>query len=70
MNKLYYYEIPGHPESSFNSAWLTIEECVEACKTECLELGVDYDDPRVKLYFTEDFCETFEECTEEGELAG
>lgn len=70
MNKLYYYEIPGHPESSFASGWRTIEECVKACKAECLELGVDYDDPAVKLYLTNDFGDTFEECTEEGELAG
>lgn len=70
MNKLYYYEIPGYPESSFKHGYRTIEECVKECKAECFELGVDYDDPGVKLYLSDDFGDTFEECTEEGELAG
>ena len=46
----------------------TIEECVEACKAKCKELGVDYYDDEVKLFLTN--ADGKLEVTEEGELAG
>lgn len=46
----------------------TIEECVEACKAKCKELGVDYYDDEVKLFMTDSDGKL--EVTEEGELAG
>jgi len=63
--KPYHYEIPGEPASS---DFETIEECVAACKAECEELGVDYDDREVKLFMTD--ADGVWEVTEEGELAG
>jgi len=68
MNKVYHYEIRSVEVVSGN--FQTIEECVEACKNECDELGVDYDDRDVMLFLSNDFGETWEECTEEGEFAG
>ena len=68
MNKVYRYEI--RPASIVSGDFQTIEECVEACKAECAELGVDYGDRDVMLFLSDDFGETWEECTEEGELAG
>lgn len=71
MNKTYCFSIPCDDGSRFQSDDFTsIEDCVEACKAKCEELGVDYNDREVKLYLTDDFGETYEECTEEGELAG
>ena len=46
----------------------TIEDCVEACKAKCKELGVDYYDNKVKLFMTDSDGKW--EVTEEGELAG
>ena len=69
MNKTYHFYIPRKNGENFQSEeYLTIEECVEECKKHCKEFGVNYDDREVKLFFTEDFGETYEECTEEGEL--
>ena len=45
----------------------TIEECVEACKTKCKELGVDYYDNKVKLFMTD--TDGKWEVTEDGEFA-
>jgi len=71
MNKTYHYEIPLKNGCIHRSnEFLTIEECVEDCKNMCEACGVDYDDREVKLFLTDDFGETYEECTEEGELAG
>lgn len=70
MNKTYHHEIPL-PEGNVNSPEFdTIEECVEDCRRVCQRLGVDYNDREVKLFLTNDFGETYEECTEEGELVG
>ena len=63
--KPYHYEIPGEAASC---DFETIEECVVACKAECEELGVDYDDRDVKLFMTD--ADGVWEVTEEGELAG
>ena len=68
MNKVYKYEI--RPADVASGDFQTIEECVEACKAECESLGVDYDRRDVMLFLSDDFGETWEECTEEGELAG
>lgn len=68
MNKVYRYEI--RPADIVSGDFQTIEECVEACKAECVELDVDYDDRDVMLFLSDDYGETWEECTEEGELAG
>ena len=68
MNKVYHYEIL--PAEIVSGDFQTIEECVEACKAECESLGVDYNDRKVLLFLSDDFGETWEECTEEGELAG
>ena len=74
MNKTYHFEIPLHAGNKMALArseeFDTIEECVEACKKSCKEHDVDYNDRKVKLFLTDDFGETYEECTEEGELAG
>ena len=45
----------------------TIEECVEACKAKCKELGVDYNNRGVKLFMTD--TDGKWEVTEEGEFA-
>ena len=68
MNKVYRYEI--RPAGVVSGDFQTIEECVKACRAECKSLGVDYDDRDVMLFLSDDFGETWEECTEEGELAG
>ena len=68
MNKVYRYEI--RPAGVVSGDYRTIEECVEECRAECERLGVDYDDRDVMLFLSDDFGETWEECTEEGELAG
>ena len=47
--------------------YATIEECVDACKTACAELGVNYDDHDVKLFMTDSDGKW--EVTEEGEFA-
>ena len=47
--------------------YATIEECVDACKTACAELGVNYDDRDVKLFMTDSDGKW--EVTEEGEFA-
>jgi len=71
MNKTYHFEIPNIGcELYVSDEYGTIEECVHECKDLCREYGVDYDSPEVKLFLTDDFGETYEECTEEGELAG
>ena len=68
-SKPYHFEIPLEEEDVTESKqFATIEECVEACKAECKELGVDYNDREVKLFMT-DRDGTWE-VTEEGELAG
>lgn len=66
MNKVYRYEI--RPAGVVSGDFQTIEECVEACKAECADLGVDYDDRDVKLFMTD--ADGVWEVTEEGELAG
>ena len=63
--KPYHYEIPGEAASR---DFETIEECVAACKAECADLGVDYDDRDVMLFMTDS--DGVWEVTEEGELAG
>lgn len=74
MNKTYHYEIPsvkgedGLPDGVVSGEFNTIEECVATCKADCEELEVDYNSNNVKLYLSNDFGETYEECTEEGEL--
>ena len=81
MSKLPYdYEIPippFHPmlprkgvrgvKAVDGRGFETIEECVEACKTKCKELGVDYYDNKVKLFMTDSDGKW--EVTEDGELA-
>lgn len=81
MNKLPYdYEIPippFHPmlprkgvrgvKAVDGRGFETIEECVEACKAKCKELGVDYYDNKVKLFMTDS--DGTWEVTEDGELA-
>lgn len=66
MNKVYRYEI--RPAGVVSDDFQTIEECVAACKAECADLGVDYDDRDVKLFMTD--ADGVWEVTEEGELAG
>lgn len=66
MNKVYRYEI--RPAGVVSGDFQTIEECVAACKAECADLGVDYDDRDVKLFMTD--ADGVWEVTEEGELAG
>ena len=82
MNKNPYdYEIPippFHPmlprkgvfgiKATDGRGFKTIEECVEACKAKCKELGVDYYDDEVKLFMTN--ADGKWEVTEEGEFAG
>ena len=63
--KPYHYQIPGEATSC---GFGTIEECVAACKAECADLGVDYDDRDVRLFMTD--ADGVWEVTEEGELAG
>ena len=71
MFKTYHFSIPLGNGKTFHSVeYKTIEECVQECKLKCNELDVDYDRRDVMLFFTDDFGETFEECTEKGELAG
>lgn len=71
MWKRYHFEIPlSKGGIYFSDPFGTIEECVVACKEKCKFLGVDYDRRDVKLFYTDDFGDTYEECTEEGELAG
>ena len=81
MNKLPYdYEIPippFHPmlprkgvhsvKAVDGRGFETIEECVEACKAKCKELGVDYYDNKVKLFMTDSDGKW--EVTEDGEFA-
>ena len=81
MNKLPYdYEIPippFHPmlprkgvhgvKAVDGRGFEIIEECVEACKAKCKELGVDYYDNKVKLFMTDSDGKW--EVTEDGELA-
>ena len=64
-SKPYHYEIPGAAPSDYFG---TIEECVDACKAECADLGVDYDRRDVMLFMTD--ADGVWEVTEEGELAG
>ena len=72
MNKTYHYEFYNPVEGTLcrSEEFDTIEECVEVCKAACADIGIDYDDRKVRLFLTDDFGETYEECTEEGELAG
>ena len=81
MNKLpYNYEIPIPPfhqmlprkgvhgvKAVDGRGFETIEECIEACNTKCKELGVDYNDNKVKLFMTDSDGKW--EVTENGELA-
>lgn len=74
----YHYEIPipydslelPRPTHGAKSIgyYSTIEECVEACKARCKELGVNYDNRDVMLFMTDR--DGVWEVTEEGELAG
>ena len=80
MSKLPYdYEIPippFHPmlprkgvhgvKAVDGRGFETIEECVEACKAKCKELGVEYYDNKVKLFMTDSDGKW--EVTEDGEL--
>lgn len=69
MNKTYHYEIVRPNGTIYQSKeYNTIEECVEECQGMCEVYGVEYCDSEVRLFLTEDFGETYEECTEEGEL--
>ena len=71
MNKTYHYEIVRNNGTIYQSREFgTIEECVDACKNSCDDFGVEYSNSDVRLFLTDDFGETYEECTEEGELAG
>jgi len=70
MFKTYHFEFPLNIGGLYQSAeFKSIEECVERCKLACEVYNVDYNSDEVKLFLTEDFGETYEECTEEGELA-
>jgi hypothetical protein len=70
MFKTYHFSIPvGNGKVFQSEEYKTIEECVQECKLKCKDLGVDYNQRDVMLFLTEDFGETYEECTEEGELA-
>ena len=69
MNKTYHYEIPaGKFGAVCSDEFNTIEECVEACKKDCIELEIDYNCPDVKLFIADG--DSIEECTEDGEFAG
>lgn len=71
MNKSYHFEFPlKNGERCRSVEFSTIEDCIEECKKMCQAYGIDYDDREVMLFLTDDFGETYEECTEEGELAG
>ena len=73
-SKPYHYEIPIPPFGPTNDVryksykFGTIEECVEACKAGCKDLGVDYNHHDVKLFMTDS--DGTWEVTKEGELAG
>ena len=65
MNKTYHYEIPaGKYEGVCSDGFNTIEECVEACKKDCIELEIDYSHRDVKLFVADG--DNIEECTEDG----
>ena len=69
MKKTYHYEIPaGKYDGAWSDGVNTIEECVEACKKDCVELEIDYDHHDVKLFVADG--DSIEECTEDGEFAG
>lgn len=72
MNKTYHYAFHDPVEGTLvqSEEFDTIEECVNECKNVCASIGVDYNGHDVRLFLTDDFGETYEECTEEGELAG
>lgn len=70
MWKRYHFEIPIENGRYWSDGYETIEECVATCKETCKLLGVNYNRRDVKLFYTDDFGNTYEECTEEGELAG
>lgn len=70
MNKTYHFELPWFGGTVSSNEFGTIEECVAECKCMCQVCDVDYNSPEVKLFFTDDFGATYEECTKEGELAG
>lgn len=71
MNKTYHYEFHLSNGTLYKSnEFQYIEECVIECKDACRAYHVNYDDLDVKLFLTDDWGETYEECTEEGELAG
>ena len=68
MNKTYHYEIPADKYGAVCSdEFNTIEECVEMCKKDCIELEIDYNRRDVKLFITDS--DGIKECTEKGELA-
>ena len=69
MSKTYHYEIPaGKYDGVWRGALTNPEECVEACKKDCIELEIDYNCPDVKLFVADG--DSIEECTEDGEFAG
>ena len=69
MNKTYHYEIVRPNGTIYQSREFNdIDECVDACKNECDDYGVEYADSEVRLFLTDDFGETYQACTEEGEL--
>ena len=69
MKKTYHYEIPaGKYGAVWSDGFNTIEECVEACKKDCIELEIDYSRRDVKLFIADG--DSIEECTEDGEFAG
>lgn len=69
MNKTYHYEFVRPNGKIYQSVeYIDIDACVEACKETCEYYGVEYCDSEVRLFLTEDFGETYEECNELGEL--
>lgn len=69
MKKTYHYEIPAEKyEGVWSGGFNNIEECVEACKKDCIELEIDYSRCDVKLFVADG--DTVEECTKDGEFAG
>lgn len=69
MNKTYHYEIVRRNGTIYQSVeYKDIDACVEACQEMCEDYGVEYCDSKVRLFLTDDFGETYEECNELGEI--
>lgn len=64
MNKTYHFELPGFAGRS--GEYDTIGECAENCRAACALREIDYGDPGVRFFFTQDLGKTYTECTEKG----